>query len=417
MNSARTKPASEWRKYWYLPTAAAIGFSTIGLQSYGLGPFVTHIEAEFGWSRSDVMLGLSLSNFVGVFLNILVGMVVDRFGPRHVALTGLVVKTGAFALLGTATGLLFNWLFLWFLVALGIVLVQATVWTAAVATRFDRHRGSAFAVTLSGSGVTAALAPVIATWLIADYGWRVGFIGVGAVWLLVTFPVTLLFFRDTRSERRKPAVDAEQAASPTELPGLTLREGIRTLAFAQLAVSFVCYAFYNMTMAANLVPLLMETGQDQPSAARIAAVMGIVGIIARLSVGFLLDRYPGNIIGGISQILPVIACGLLLADLPGIWPLLAAMVAFGIATGAEMDVTIYMATRHFGLKAFAALFGAVITCGAVAAAIGPVTAGWLHDLMGNYDGLLILVMVVMTIGSLAIGTMRRGPAAYASVGH
>lgn len=405
-----TSPASgEWRAYWYLPLAAAIGFSTIGLQSYGLGPFVTHLEAEFGWKRSDVMLGLSISNFVGVFLNILVGMIVDRFGPRRVALTGLIVKSGAFALLGTATGYLFNWLFLWFLVALGIVLVQATVWTAAVATRFDRYRGSAFAVTLSGSGVTAALAPVIATWLITHYGWRVGFLGVGMVWLLVTFPVTWLFFRDARSAPQKPVEQARHRANPVAQPGLTLREGLCTRAFALIAISFVCYSFYNMTMAANLVPLLMETGRDQATAAEIAAVMGIVGIIARLSVGFLLDRYPGNVIGGISQMLPVIGCALLLSDVPGIWPLIAAMVAFGIATGAEMDVTIYLATRHFGLRAFAALFGAVITCGAIAAAGGPVVAGWLHDVMGNYDGLLILVMIVMAIGSLAIAAIRRAP--------
>jgi MFS family permease len=409
-----TAPASsEWRRYWKLPVAASIGFSTIGLQSYGLGPFVTHIEAEFGWSRSDVMLGLSISNFVGVFLNILVGMIVDRFGPRRVALTGLVVKTGAFALLGTATNYMLNWLFLWFLVALGIVLVQATVWTAAVATRFDRHRGSAFAVALSGSGVTAALAPVIATWLITDYGWRAGFMGVGLVWLLVTFPVTFLFFRDARSERRKREAEAEPAVAQGEKPGLTLREGLRTLPFTQLAISFVTFSFYSMTMSSNLVPLLMETGQDQPSAARIAGVMGVVGIVARLTIGFLLDRFPGNVIGGISQSLPILGCALLLSDIPGAWPLVAAMVCFGIATGAEMDVTIYLATRHFGLKAFAALFGAVITCGALAAAAGPVIAGWLHDLMGNYDGLLVLVMIAMGIGALSLASMRRPPDVYA----
>jgi MFS family permease len=414
-----TAASAEWRKYWTLPLAAAVGFSTIGLQSYGLSPFVTHIEKEFGWSRSDVMLGLSISNFVGVFLNILVGMIVDRFGPRRVALTGVVVKSGAFALLGTATGYLFNWLFLWFLVALGIVLVQATVFTAAVATRFDRHRGSAFAVTLSGTGLTVMLAPIIATWLITDYGWRTGFIGVGLVWMLCTFPVCWVFFRDARSERRGKGSSDETAsvAAPAELPGHTLREGLRTRAFVQLAISFVAYSFYNMTMAANLIPLLMETGQDQLSAARIFGVMGIVGIIARLSVGFLLDRYPGNVIGGISQSLPIIGCALLLADLPGVLPLVAAMVAFGIATGAEMDVTIYLATRHFGLKAFAALFGAVITCGALAAAAGPVIAGMLHDIMGNYDGLLYLVIGVMSIGALAIGTMPRPPAVYARLSH
>jgi len=82
-----------------------------------------------------------------------------------------------------------------------------------------------------------------------------------------------------------------------------------------------------------------------------------------------------------------------------------------------MDVTIYLATRHFGLRSFAALFGAVITCGALAAAAGPVIAGALHDVMGNYDGLLYLVIGIMSIGALAIGTMPRPPAKYASLAH
>jgi cyanate permease len=80
---------------------------------------------------------------------------------------------------------------------------------------------------------------------------------------------------------------------------------------------------------------------------------------------------------------------------------------FGIATGAEIDVALYLATRHFGLRSFAALFGAVITFGAVNAAIGPFVAGWLHDRSGNYDGLLMTVMVAMTIGALAMATMGR----------
>lgn len=105
----RRAGAAEWRAHWTLPFAALIGYSTIGLQSYGIGPFVPHLEQAFGWSRAEVMIGVSLSNAVGVFLNILIGMIVDRFGPRRVALTGLLVKTGSFALLATATGSLLNW--------------------------------------------------------------------------------------------------------------------------------------------------------------------------------------------------------------------------------------------------------------------------------------------------------------------
>jgi len=395
----------EWSRYWVLPVAAMIGYSTIGLQSYGIGPFVTHIEQEFGWSRADIMIGLSLSNAVGIFLNIAIGMIVDRFGPRRVGLTGLFVKTGAFALLGTATGSLLNWSLLWAVLAFGVVLVQSTIWTAAIATRFDQSRGLAFAVALTGTPITAAVCPILATWLIGEYGWRTGFFGVGAFWLAVTFPVVWLFFRGERDEKGK--MTAERKARRIRLDGLSLREGIRTPAFFKLLISFGCFSFYSMVMASNLVPLLGEAGTTEMVAARIASVMGIAGIAARLSVGFLIDHFPGHIIGACSQLLPVIGCAILLINDPGVLLLSLAVATFGIATGAEMDVALYLATRHFGLKSFAALFGAIITFGAVNAAIGPFAAGWLHDRSGNYDALLMAIMVVMTIGALAMATIGK----------
>ena len=393
--------AAEWRAYWPLTLAALVGYSTIGLQSYGLGPFVPHLERAFGWTRTDVMIGLSLSNAVGVFLNILIGMIVDRFGPRRVALTGLLVKTGSFALLATATGSLLNWSLLWVVLAVGVVLVQSTVWTSAVAARFDHSRGLAMAVALSGTPITAAVVPVLATWLIGDYGWRVGFIGVAAAWILATFPVVFLFFKDGR----QPGEAGQVVSGP--VPGLTLREGVRTAAFWRLLVAFGAFSLYNMAMSANLVPLLGETGVSPMQAARIASVMGLVGIVARLTVGFLLDRFPGGLLGAFTQFLPVIGCAILLLDAPSVLMLTLAVACFGIATGAEMDVALYLATRHFGLRAFAALFGAIITFGAINAAIGPYVAGWLHDRSGNYDGLLVTVMVAMAIGALAMATMGR----------
>jgi cyanate permease len=407
MGSGKAMTAGgEWRAYWALPVAAMIGYSTIGLQSYGIGPFVTSLEQEFGWTRAQVMIGLSLSNLVGVFLNILIGMIVDRFGPRRVGLTGLFVKTGSFALLGTATGTLLNWSLLWMVLAVGVVLVQSTVWTSAVAARFDRSRGLAMAVALSGTPITAAVVPVLAAWLIGDYGWRIAFAGVAGCWLAATLPVVFIAFRDGRDE--VPTGADGPAGRPATLPGLTLREGMRTAAFWRLLVAFGAFSFYNMSVSANLVPMLGESGATSAAAAAgIASIMGLVGIVARLSVGFLLDRMPGNLIGAATQILPVIGCAILMLDDPGFLLLALAVATFGIATGAEIDVALYLATRHFGLRAFAALFGAIITFGAINAAIGPYAAGWMHDVYGSYDPLLIAVMVAMTIGAVAMGTIGR----------
>lgn len=416
----RVTATDEWRRYWMLPIAAMVGYSTIGLQSYGIGPFVTQLEQAFGWTRAQVMIGLSLSNLVGVFLNILIGMIVDRFGPRRVGLTGLFVKTGAFALLGTATGTLLNWSMLWVLIAVGVVLVQSTVWTSAVATRFDKSRGFAMAVALSGTPITAAVVPILAAWLIGDYGWRIAFAGVAGFWLLATLPVVFLAFggaRDSaplgggapvrkRDASADPVADAAPHAPP---PGLTFREGVKTPAFWKLLIAFGAFSFYNMSVSANLVPMLTEKGVSMMDAAGIASIMGLVGIVARLSVGLMLDRLPGNWLGAVTQLLPIIGCSIIMMDSPSVVMLAVAVATFGIATGAEIDVALYLATRYFGLRAFAALFGAIITFGAVNAAIGPMAAGWMHDATGNYDSLLISVMVVMAIGAAAMAAIGRKP--------
>lgn len=395
---------AEWKAWWPLTLAAMVGYSTLGLQSYGIGPFVSELEREFGWSRTQVMLGVSISNGIGVFLNILAGMLADRIGPRKVGLAGVIIFCAVFASFGTATGTTTNWLVLWGLLALGIVLIQAPIWTSAVAARFDRSRGFAMAVVLSGTSITALVVPVLATWLIDLHGWRLAFAGVAGTWALAGLPILFLLFHDGRSRRKG---EAQAAASVPVLAGFTFSEGIRTRAFVCLIVSFGAFSFYNMSIATNIVRLLAETGISDMQAAGIASALGLAGITGRLSVGFLLDRFSAPTIGFFSQMLPVLACAILLMDAPGVAALTLAVVLFGFATGAEVDVALYLATRHFGLKAYAALFGAIITFGAVNAAISPAVAGMIHDGTGSYDGLLMAIMVVMTIGALAVAVIGK----------
>ncbi len=398
MNGTTAGPgtaSAEWRAHWPLTLAAMIGFSTIGLQSYGFGAFAGPIEQAFGWTRAETMFGVTVAMFLGIFLNMLVGLIIDRFGSRRVAIAGLFALPGAFALLGTATGTTANWWLLWVAIAIGVVLVQATVWTGPIAARFDKSRGLALAVALSGAPLAAMIQPKLATWLIAAIGWQHGFMALGAIWLAVTLPLTLLYFRD-------PPQRTQAAAAGPALSGLTFGEGIKTRAFRGLVISFAAFSFYNMTIATNLMLMLGEKGIAAADAASLFVVMGIVGLGARLGVGFLLDRLPGHVIGMGTQLLPVIAAALLMMGNPGTGVLLAIVGMFGLATGAEIDVVLYQATRHFGLRAFGTLFSGIITFGALFAAIGPFAAGWLHDRTGSYDAVLMLVMALMAVGALGM---------------
>lgn len=405
--SADTRPtaAAEWRAHWPITLAAMVGVSTIGLQSYGFSAFAGPVEKAFGWTRAETMFGVTVAMFLGIFLNILVGLIVDKVGSRRVGLAGLFVMSGAFALLGTANGDWMNWWLLWTAIAIGVVLVQSTVWTGPVAARFDRSRGLALAVALSGAPLAAMIQPKLANMMIEMFGWRQAFMAVGGMWLVVTLPIVFLWFRDAPQREAAPG-------SAAALAGLTFQQGIATRAFWGLVISFAAFSFYNMTIATNLFLLLGEKGIAASEAGSLFAVMGFVGLGARLGVGFLLDRLPGNVIGFCTQLLPVIASFLLLGDSPSAALLLAVVGMFGLATGAEIDVVLYQATRHFGLKAFGTLFSGIITFGALFAAIGPATAGWLHDRTGSYNSLLMLIMGLMVVGALGMLSTGRAKQAW-----
>ena len=299
-----------------------------------------------------------------------------------------------------------NWSLLWLIVAFGAVLAQANVWASAVASRFDKGRGLALAVTLSGSSFCAAIVPVLATWLIGAYGWRVAFAGVAGVWLLVALPVVFLFFHGRQDDRRLARAGADETPA-AELPGVTIGEGMRMAAFWQLIVAAFAFAFYTMAIAPNLVPLMTEKGESALVAAQLAAVMGMVGIVARISAGFLLDHFSARLLGVAVFVLPVLGCGLMLAEAPGYLVLALAVASFGITIGAEYDVVFYLVSRHFGLRSFAALMGGLLTAGALGGAVAPLVAGWLHDRFGGYDQMLVLLMALMGSGAIAIATMGR----------
>lgn len=401
MNEAST--GAEWTRYWYLPVAAALGYATAVLHVYSIGPFIEPLQQEFGWSRAQVSAGITISGLTGALFSVPVGLLVDRFGPRLVGLLGVLLMTGAVALLGTATGGSTNWLLLWGVIAFANLWLQATVWTSAVASRFERSRGLAFAVTLSGASVAATVFPILATWLIGAYGWRAGFIGMGGLWAALVFPLMLIFFRGAQDEKHKKRTQHDTIS----LPGLSIAEGLRSPAFYQLLLASILFTFTALGIIVHFVPILTDRGAEPLAAAGVAALIGIFSIVGRLGTGLLLDRLPGNIIGAVAFLLPIAACSLLLLD--GANPASQALAAsiFGLTLGAEVDVIAYLASRHFGLKHFGVFYGAMVGALALGTAFGPLAAGLAFDHYQGYAEFLILTIAFMAISSLALLFLRK----------
>ena len=403
MNSVRNQAVLEWRSYGILPVAAALGYSTSVIHIYGLGPYIEPLQEAFGWSRAQATTGLTIATFINAVFCIPVGMLVDRWGPRLIGLVGVVVTSLCFALLGSASGEDANWYLLWGMLAFATLPVQATIWTSAVASRFEVSRGLALAVTLSGASLAAAVFPVLATWLIDSFGWRRAFAIEGAIWLSITFPMLLLFFRGAR-DGGQPARDTPLEAVPV-LGGLSVAEGLRSTVFYRLFIASLLFTFTIIALVVHFVPILTDLGADRLAAAGIASLVGIFSLVGRMATGVLLDHFRASLVGAGVFLLPVLGCALLLYT--GSSPL-AQMIAacvIGLTLGSEVDVIVYLTTRHFGMKNFGTLYGGLLTALSIGTAFGPLAAAAAFDATGSYASFLTLTILFMAGSSLALASL------------
>lgn len=402
--------SSEWKRYWFLPVAAALGYATSVIHVYSMGPFIEPLQAEFGWSRAQVSSGLSISAIISALFCIPIGMLVDRVGPRRVGLVGAVLILLAYAALGTATGSTANWMFLWCVLAVATFGVQTTVWTSAVTSRFEASRGLALAITLSGASVAATLFPLLATWLIGSFSWRTAFMASSGIWAVVVLPVLFLAFRGAR-DGGGPLL-AKPDATVSALSGVSFLEGIRMPALYKLLVAAGLFTFTAIGMLVHFVPLLTAEGSDPLEAAGVASLIGIFSIFGRLAAGLLLDRYPGHLVGAVACLFPILSSALLLFDGGNVAFQILAAIALGLTLGAEVDVVAYLASRHFGLKSFGALYGALVMALGFGVALGPLVAGSMFDHFGDYREFLMLGGGAMLVSALALLSLGPAPTTF-----
>jgi MFS family permease len=401
-----TVTGGEWRRYWSLPLAAALGYATSVIHIYGLGPYIEPISSEFGWSRTQLTVGLTISTTISGLLAVPVGLLVDRVGPRPLGLIGVVLLSAAFALLGTATGSAANWYLLWFVLAFATLLVQATIWTSAVASRFAASRGLALAVTLCGASVAQVVFPVLGTTLIDSFGWRQAMVVQGAIWVAVVFPLVFLAFRGAHEERR---ANDQPAAVPPDTGGTSFAQALRSTVYLRLFLAAILFTFTIVALSVHFVPMMTGRGLAKLEAAGLATLIGVASVVGRLGTGLLLDRFRGSHVGAAVFLLPVIGCAALLVSQGGGAAALAA-IFIGLTLGAEVDVIVYLCTRYFGLKSFGALYGGLLLALSLGTATGPLAAAKLFDVYGSYDAFLWLTITFMLASSLCLVSLPRPPA-------
>lgn len=396
-------PASqEWRRYWPMVMAGLFGLSVGTLPTATLGLFMQPLSDEFGWNRTQISLGLSIFALVSMPLAPFAGMLVDRFGPRRIAVPGLLLTAACFAAFGLMSGAYYQWILLWVAYTLASLTIRTLVWSSSISAAFSKGRGLALAVLLCGTAIATAIGPTVTRLLIDEWGWRGGYIGLGVGWGGVAVILAALFFHDVRGPRARTAAEGQPAAPPQLPGGLTLREAVHTTTIQRIGLAMFIQALMGASVMVHLVPMLTADGLSTTQATSLAAVLGVASIVGKLVTGALIDRITGSLLPVIGFGGSVIAYVLLLQASGSVWLLAVAVFVLGYCSGASLQLATYLTTRYAGLRNFGAIFGVFSSLMAAAAGVGPVLAGRIFDMTGGYGPLLMGGIPAATVAGLAV---------------
>lgn len=420
MSDTRALARSEWRRHWPLVLAAATAFSFTSMMTAAMGLFLEPWTKEFGWSRTLVSSGMSITSISTFFLSPLGGVLIDRMGTRRLALPGLVLLAATIASLGLLDGSVWMWFALWTVYAAAALATKSTVWTAGVASAFDAGRGLALGLTLSGSALAQAITPPLTNWLIDAYGWRMALVWLGLGWggLAIVMCFFLLFDGyDASRKARAEKGEAAPAKGPlSDAPGLTISEAWRSPALWRIAISTFVIMLVTIALVVHQIPILVEIGIDRTTAAYYAGMAGLAGIAGKLVTGWLLDRYAARWVGGLTLASTALTFVLLLLPDRSAPIIFTAMFINGYAAGTKLQIAGYLTSAYGGMKNFGAIFGTLASLIAAGSGLGPLLAGMVYDRFGNYDpylwvgiaGTLISAALIFGLPDYPEWVKRRG---------
>ena len=401
------EPSYAWVVVWACFGSLAVIFGV----AYSFAAFFESFAREFDAQRADVSLVFGLCGLTYFVLGVGGGMLSDRFGPRVVCVSGMVlIATG---LLGTSLADSMPMVYVAYGVCIGLGI--ALVYTPAIGCVqpwFTRRRGLASGIASAGIGAGTLVVPLLASSLITALPWRdamrimavgVLVLGVGSAWLM----------------RRAPTATTAPGVLGAPPPGLTLRQTLRQRTFWWLYAATVLAAPVMFVPFAHVSAAARDAGIDNAAAVGLVGLIGIGSLVGRFAIGALADRL-GR---GLTLVLMQVSMGAsyLLwgasgaagdVHASGTYAAFAVFALwFGLSYGGIVSLLPALCMDLFGARALASVIGTLYSGAALGNLLGPVLAGRAFDQLGGYGlviGVGMALSVLATLASARVVTPRAG---------
>lgn len=386
-----------------------------GFLHQSFGAYFAVLAEEEGWSRTALSGAAAILPLEGAILGPILGWLMNRFGPQRLIRAGVIMFGVGFMVLSRITTL--PQLYAAFLlIALGASLCGYMPITVVLIHWFEKRRTRALSAVTLGGTVGGVLVPVLA-WSMQSFGWRTTAFASGVLAMLIAWPLTKVI--RNRPEDHGEAVDGEPApparteqatAAPAAHPeGLTAREALRTAAFwlISLGHGFALLAVLAINVHA-ISHMRGSLGYEVTEAAAYFTVM-LVFQFGGTALGMVIgDRYDKRHMATVCMLAHMVAL-LLLAYATGPVMLLVFAVLHGTAWGLRGPLMAAMRADYFGRRDIGMIIGLSALIYVLGQIGGPMLAGGLADLTGDYRMAFTVTAALVGAASLFFLLLKESP--------
>ncbi|MEC9375756.1 MAG: MFS transporter [Pseudomonadota bacterium] len=411
----KASPETQFYRWVILFCSFLVLFVTNGMTLGGIAVFDLQILNALQESSGDQvpLADLKFRDFimfaVGGSLGLLGGWLADRVGVKPLFIIGLALMAFCNFAYSQVQSLIDIY---WIHAGYGVVLVLAGLMLNVylVSRWFEKRRGLAIGILLSGSSLGNAFFPQLNTWLLATYSWQDAF-----VWLAM-IPVALLPLAIfvLRSSPKNSNQNNSLLSNDDELTGYTLTEALLSRNFWIIGSMAFCTFYSIIAMSATTFNFLSAENYSPQISATGVTVLFIGGLVGKLISGQLAESLGRKRILLFSLTLMLSgSIGLVLAVFLKheffIW---VGLVGFGFGWGGIYTLIQLLSADIFGLKSLGKILGAVNVLDTLGAALGPWVTALLLDRTGSFLASFVLITVLLIIATVVSAFLDISKAAY-----
>ena len=380
-----------------------------GILFYAFSIFLSPMRDELGWSSSTLTGAYSLALLVSGLSAPLVGVWLDRHGPRAIMTIGSIVGT-LMVLAWSRVDSPLAFYAIWFGIGLAMATTLYEPAFTTLAAWFDRDRPRAMLIVTIAAGFASTIFLPLSGWLEESLGWREALLVLGILLGAMTIlPHALVLRRRPEDLGLLPdgqAIKRHDAKAPPTISGVTLSAAMHTPVFWWITAAFFCETFSTVAVGVHLISYLEERGESAAFAATAVGLIGAAQVGARILATALGPKVSQVTLTAIVFALQAVALMVLMEwqTRPG---LIISVLLLGAGRGVVTLMRAGLVADFFGRANFGSISGTMAFFLTGARALAPVAAGIAYGYWGGYRPVLWTLAGISLLGAVAMLGARR----------